>query len=153
MALNNRLFLLQKVYTGLSGHILLFFALFGIFHFFYTVNFHGQLIFGIFQVNKIQTLFHLITGLAGMVIFYDKKKMLIQTYVRFSGIFYGILAIWGIPAFSSVYDKVLFGLIHVNAPTENIHILIGVFGLLIGYVCDPNYKSDEDTQSPLYPEN
>lgn len=142
--MNKKLNIQQKIYTVLSGYILLLFAVFGIFNIFYSVNFHGQIILATFQVNKIQTIIHLLTGFSGIVIFYSRKKTFIEFYVKFSAIFYSILAIWGVPAFSTVYDKVLFGYIHVNAPTEIIHLMIGFFGLIVGYVLDPKYQDDDE---------
>lgn len=144
--MNKRLQTLRKTYIFIAGSLTGILGILGVIPYSYTVNFHGQIILGMFQVNKIQTYIHIVSGVIALAVFFSGKQSWIVSGAKYFALFYTILAIWGLPAFVSVYDKALFGYVHVNAATEIFHLLVGAPGLLVGYVLDPQYKNDRDTE-------
>ena len=112
------------------------FALLGILGFIPAVaktNDHGQLLLGIFQINTMQSVIHLLTAVAAFVAFMAGSYYA-ATYFKVFGVVYAAVALWGLPALSKTFDGVLFGLIHVNLATELLHIAIAVASLYVGFM-------------------
>lgn len=95
-------------------------------------NDHGQLLLHIFQINTVQSVIHLLTAAAAFAA-YAGGSYYSATYFKVFGVVYAAVALWGIPGLMKAYDGVLFGLIHVNAATEVLHIAIAVAALWAGF--------------------
>ncbi len=96
-------------------------------------NADGQLLLGIFQINTVQTYIHLLSAVAAGVavvggLYYASM------YLKVFGVVYALVALWGLPGFGGTFDGVLFGLIHVNLPTELLHIAIAAVALYAGFM-------------------
>ncbi len=125
---------MQKTYTWTLGVLFLVIGLAALIPALAPVNDHGQLLLGIFQVNSAQTLIHILTGILALATVMVAKDYYISAYVKVFGAVYALVALWGLPGLAHSFDGVLFGLIHVNAPTELLHIAIGAAGLYVGFV-------------------
>lgn len=95
-------------------------------------NEHGQLLLGIFQINTVQTYIHLLSAVAAGAALAGGTYYA-NTYLKVFGIVYALVALWGLPGFTGAYDGVLFGLIHVNAATEVLHVVIAALALYAGF--------------------
>lgn len=95
-------------------------------------NAHGELLLGLFQVNKIQSVIHLLTAAVAFAA-YAGGSYYSATYFKAFGVVYALVALWGLPGLAGPFDGVLFGLIHVNLMTELLHIAIAVASLVAGF--------------------
>jgi hypothetical protein len=95
-------------------------------------NADGQLLLYIFQINIEQTYIHLLTAVVAAIAYFGGSYYA-KTYLIVFGIVYALVALWGLPAFMGTYNGVLFGLIHVNLPTELLHIAIAALALYGGF--------------------
>ncbi len=96
-------------------------------------NADGQLLLGIFQINTMQSVIHLLTAAAAFAAFLGGSYYS-STYFKVFGVVYALVAVWGIPGLMETFNGVLFGLIHVNLATELLHIAIAVVSLYAGFV-------------------
>ena len=96
-------------------------------------NESGQLLLGIFQINTAQSVIHLLTAAAAFVAF-ATGAYYSSAYFKIFGLVYTAVALWGIPGLMGTFNDVLFGLIHVNAATELLHIAIAAVSLYAGFM-------------------
>lgn len=101
-------------------------------------NADGQMLLGIFQINTMQSVIHLLTAVAAFAAFLGGSYYA-STYFKVFGIVYALVALWGLPGLMQTFNGVLFGLIHVNLATELLHIAIAAVSLYAGFAL----KSDE----------
>lgn len=101
-------------------------------------NADGQMLLGIFQINTMQSVIHLLTAVAAFAAFLGGSYYA-STYFKVFGVVYALVALWGLPGLMQTFNGVLFGLIHVNLATELLHIAIAVVSLYAGFAL----KSDE----------
>mgnify|MGYP003385586569 CR=1 FL=1 len=125
---------IAKTYTQSVGVLFLIIGLAAFIPALAPTNEHGQLLLGIFQINFAQTIIHLLTAIVALGAVALGKDYYVRTYVQVFGLVYVAVALWGLPGLAGTYDGVLFGLIHVNAPTELLHIVIGAFGVYAGFI-------------------
>lgn len=95
-------------------------------------NMDGQMLLGIFQINTVQSVIHLLTAAAAFAGFLGGSYYA-ATYFKVFGIVYAAVALWGLPGLMHTFDGVLFGMIHVNLATELLHIVIAVVALYGGF--------------------
>lgn len=126
---------MAKTYTTVVGALLFIVGVLAFVPGLTTDNDHGQLLLGFIQVNPAQTWIHIATGVVALGALASAKEYYLRTYVKVFGVVYALVAVWGLSALmGSANDGVLFGLIHVNIWTELVHILIGVWGLYVGFM-------------------
>lgn len=124
----------MRTYTLVVGILFLVIGLAGLVPALAPVNEHGQLLLGIFQINKAQSLVHILTGLLALGALMAASGYYLSTYVRVFAVVYTLVALWGYAVFTTGYsDSVLFGYIHVNLATELVHIAVGLWGLYVGF--------------------
>ena len=95
-------------------------------------NADGQMLLGIFQINTVQSVIHLLTAAAALI-GYLAGTYYASSYFKVFGVVYLAVALWGLPGLTSTYNDVLFGLIHVNLATELLHIAIAAAALYAGF--------------------
>jgi hypothetical protein len=96
-------------------------------------NADGQMLLGIFQINTMQSVIHLLTAAAALAA-YLGGSYYASSYFKVFGIVYAAVALWGLPGLMGTFNDVLFGLIHVNLATELLHIAIAVAALYAGFI-------------------
>lgn len=96
-----------------------------------------QALFGIFDVDRVHNLIHLVTGLLGIVAAFTGWS---RTFNRAFGVVYIVLGLLGlIPALyfpSGTYgtDSGLFlGLMHINAGDHILHLVVGLAAAVVGF--------------------
>lgn len=99
-------------------------------------NADGQMLLGTFQINTMQSVIHLLTAAAAFIGFLAGSYYA-ATYFKLFGVVYLAVALWGLPGLTSTFNGVLFGLIHVNLPTELLHIAIAAVSLVAGFAVKP----------------
>lgn len=123
---------MAKKFTLILGIIFLVIGIAGFVPALAPTNEHGQLLLHIFQINTVQSLIHLASAAAALLSvivggYYIKRYLIVF------GVVYTLVALWGITAITGSHnDSVLFGLIHVNLPTELLHIAIAASTLFFG---------------------
>ena len=95
-------------------------------------NTDGQMLLGIFQINTMQSVIHLLTAAAAFAAFIGGSYYA-STYFKVFGVVYALVALWGLPGLMQTFNGVLFGLIHVNLATELLHIVIAAVSLYAGF--------------------
>lgn len=123
---------MQKVLAGIFAAVFLIIGVAGFIPALAPANHDGQLLLGIFQVNTMQSVIHIITAVAAFAAFLGGSYYA-ATYFKVFGVVYALVALWGFPGFAQTFDGVLFGLIHVNLATELLHIVIAVVSLYAGF--------------------
>lgn len=103
-------------------------------------NADGQLLLGIFQVNTEQTIIHLLTAVAAFAAYFAGGYYA-SAYFKVFGVVYALVALWGLPGLMGTFNDVLFGLIHVNLPTELLHIAIALVSLYAGFLLKPQHDA------------
>ena len=100
-------------------------------------NAAGQMLLGIFQINTMQSIIHLLTAVAAFAA-YLGGGYYATTYFKVFGVVYALVALWGLPGLMQTFNGVLFGLIHVNLATELLHIAIAAVSLYAGFMLKEN---------------
>ncbi|GHO64893.1 hypothetical protein KSC_037850 [Ktedonobacter sp. SOSP1-52] len=96
-----------------------------------------QALFGIFDVDTVHNIIHLVTGVLGIAAaFTGQSRIFNQVF----GIVYALLGLVGLipalylPAGSYGHDNGLFlGLTHINAADHILHIVVGVVAAAVGF--------------------
>ena len=94
-------------------------------------------IFGLFDVDTVHSLVHLLFGVLGIAAAFTGYS---RTYNRAFGVIYIILGLLGLipalyfPAGSFGHDNGLFlGLMHINAGDHVLHLLTGLAAAVVGF--------------------
>jgi hypothetical protein len=111
--------LLVKPITGLLGLAL---TIIGIAGFFAS----GGLLFG-FEVDTMQNIVHLVAGLIGLFAF-NSSQVYSRWFLILAGLVFAVIAIVG---FTMGGD--IFGLFHVNAMGNYLHLVVAAVALIIGF--------------------
>ena len=126
----------NRIFALVVGIVLL---LVGIIGFFTPTRAYGvQEIFGIFDVDLVHNLIHVLSGILGIAAAFMGWS---RTYNRVFGIIYVALGILGLipvlyfPSSAFGQDNGLFlGLTHINAADHILHLVIGLAALAVGYL-------------------
>ena len=115
----------NRVLTLIVGML---FTWIGFFGFFASVSMAaGRLL--VFDVDLVQNLFHLITGLLALVATFADWP---QLFNRIFGVIYLLLGIAGL--FPALYiGGSLFGITHANVADTVLHIVVGLIACFVGY--------------------
>lgn len=124
---------MQKTLSLIFGIVFLVLGVAGFISALAPANENGQMLLGIFQINTMQSVIHLLTAAVAFVAYFAGGYYAKQ-YFKVFGIVYLAVALWGIPGLMDTYNGVLFGLIHVNLPTELLHIVIAAVSLYAGFM-------------------
>lgn len=115
------------------------FTLIGIIGFFIPAeNSTGvQALFGIFDVDTVHNIIHLVTGLIGIAAAFTGQS---RTFNQVFGILYTLLGILGLisvlyfPPGSYGHDSGLFlGITHINAADHVLHLIAGIASIVVGF--------------------
>jgi hypothetical protein len=116
----------NRVLTLVLG---ILFTWLGFFGFFVSLSMTAGMLF-VFDVDLVQNLFHLITGLLALVATFAEWSRLFN---RIFGVIYLILGIAGL--FPVLYiGGSLFGITHVNVADSMLHVVVGLVACIIGYM-------------------
>ena len=99
------------------------FLLIGILGFIPGITTGGHLL-GIFEVDVMHNIVHLLTGIIAL----SMAKGSAKTFFKVFGVIYAVVAILGLIGASPV-----LGLIHVNGADNVLHILIALIALYYGF--------------------
>ncbi len=120
----------SSLYAGFVGTVLVFVGIIG---FFYSASFGspGEVdsVFGILDINGWHNLFHIGTGLLGLLA-YTAGATASRQYALGLGVVYVVVAIWG---FAIGDGESILGFIPVNTEDNVLHALLGVSGLAAFY--------------------
>ncbi|MFL5625024.1 MAG: DUF4383 domain-containing protein [Ktedonobacteraceae bacterium] len=127
----------NRIFALVVGIVLL---LLGIIGFFVPAeNSTGvQAIFGIFDVDIVHNLFHVLSGIIGIAAAFTGWS---RMFNRVFGVIYTLLGLLGLipalyfPAGSYGHDNGLFlGLMHINAGDHILHLILGIAALAVSYM-------------------
>lgn len=100
----------------------------GILGFVPAVTPHHHL-FGIFHVNDVHNLIHILTGVIALIVGFTGREAS-KIFFEVFGIVYVIVGILGF-----VYkDQAIFGLIANNVADTWLHLIVGIVALYLGFV-------------------
>lgn len=85
---------------------------------------------GIFSVNPIHNIVHIVSGLAALYLA-SKGEEGAQTYFKVFGVIYALVAILGI--FAGSGETSLLGLVANNGADTWLHVVIAVVALYLGF--------------------
>ena len=123
---------MAKKFTLILGITFLIIGVAGFIPALAPANEHGQLLLHVFQINSVQSVIHLLSAAAALLAV-SVGGYYVKRYLVVFGVVYTLVALWGITALTGSHnDSVLFGLIHVNLPTELLHIAIAASTLFFG---------------------
>lgn len=116
----------NRVLTLVLG---ILFTWLGFFGFFVSLSMTAGRLF-VFDLDLVQNLFHLITGLLALVATFAEWSRLFN---RIFGVIYLLLGIAGL--FPALYiGGSLIGITHVNAADSMLHIAVGLIACIVGYM-------------------
>jgi uncharacterized membrane protein HdeD (DUF308 family) len=110
-----------RVSAGLLGAIII---VVGILGFFLTTS--SGLLFGIFQVNAVHNIVHIISGLIGIVAAIPNQRRYAAWYVLEMGIIYGLLTVLGFTLNGNIFQLAYF-----NLNDNLLHAGIAVIAFLL----------------------
>jgi hypothetical protein len=105
------------------------FLLVGVLGFVPGITTTGQMLLGIFHVNAVHNIVHLLSGAVALITGLTSTAAA-RTYFRVFGIVYALVAILG---FFTGYG-LLLGLISNNMADTWLHVLIALVALALGFV-------------------
>jgi hypothetical protein len=97
---------ISRVCALLLGGIIILFGIFGFFQFFTP----GGYLFGIFSVNLVHNLIHLVTGLVGVIVAIPNQRRYASWYILEMGVIYGIVTIVGFLLNGDIFEFAYFNL-------------------------------------------
>ncbi len=106
----------QKTYAFILGLVLLIVGIWGFF---------TQSILGIFGVNTLQSVLHVIAGLFGLYVGTSGEGSGYNSVIGWIGIILGILGF--------VAADLLISLLNINSSITYLHIVLGVLSLIVYY--------------------
>lgn len=101
-----------------------------------------QALFGIFDVDVVHNLVHIVSGLIGIGAAFGGFSV---TFNRVFGIIYTLIAILGLmpflyfPTYGNDSGRFL-GLMHLSVADHVLHFIIGLSALAVGYYADRNMR-------------
>ena len=109
------------------------FTLVGILGFFYTSSMTPNAVLGIFGVDLVHNIVHLVIGLAGLAAAFSGWS---RRYNQIFGIIYLVLGLAGlIPGLYFVtagHDRLL-GLTYINSADNVLHLVVGIVQIAVGF--------------------
>ena len=120
---------IQRIVAYLFGIV---FIVVGIFGFIPLVAPKGAL-FGIFMVNPLHSIVHILLGVLGMAVAVINKEQLYTLYNKGIGIVYMLIGLLGFVPFIAPRGM-LIGLIMINPADNLLHIAIGATLALVGFL-------------------
>ena len=95
----------------------------------FLLNPTGGVLLGIFAVNLVHNVIHLVVGLLGIAAAFTGWSRL---YAQGLGIVYLLVGILGfIPGLTT--DGLLLGLVHINLADNLLHLVVGAIAAFIGF--------------------
>lgn len=97
---------LSRVCALVLGIIIILFGILGFFEYFTPDGF----LFGVFQVDLIHNLIHIISGLIGIIAAIPNQRRYAAWYILEMGIIYGLITILGFLLNGNLFSLVIFNL-------------------------------------------
>ncbi|MBX6754104.1 DUF4383 domain-containing protein [Thermorudis peleae] len=95
----------------------------------FLLNPSGGELLGIFAVNVVHNLIHVVVGVLGIAAAYTGRSRL---FAQGLGIVYLLVGILGlIPGLAP--DGMLLGLVHINMADNLLHLVVGALSALVGF--------------------
>jgi hypothetical protein len=124
-----------KIYHWFALVLGIVFIVIGILGLIFDTN-HGALL-GIFSLNLVHNLIHVIFGILGIIAAYTHWPRL---YARIVGVIYLIVGILGfIPALAP--GGLLLGLVEINLADNILHVIIALVALYVGFALTSRSKA------------
>jgi hypothetical protein len=119
-----------RLYAGVVGAVLVGAGIIG---FFYSSSFGSpgdvDPVFGILDINGWHNLFHIATGVLGLLA-YNAGAYASRQYALILGVVYAAVAVWG---FVVGDGGAILDIVPVNTEDNVLHALLGVGGLAAAY--------------------
>lgn len=113
------------------------FTLIGILGFIPAFKTDGNLLFGLFEIDAVHNIIHLLSGLAALLA--ATSEAYSQLYLRLFGVVYGIVTIIGF-----MQGDTVFGLFAINTADNFLHVVL-TLGLLGAGFGIPRHESNVTT--------
>ena len=105
---------------------------------------HGDLL-GIFHVNILHNLVHILFGVWGLVAAGSLANS--RVYFRGVGIIYALLAVLGLIRAGNVWNT--FGLIPIHGADVGLHAVLAIAGLYLGFAAKATDVTDVRSDTPV----
>jgi uncharacterized protein DUF4383 len=101
----------------------------------FILNPTGGELLGIFAVNVLHNLVHLLFGIFGIAaVLVDRSR----TYLQGVGVIYLLLTVLGFVPGLFIGDEMLLGLVHINLADNFLHLVLGGAAAFFGFA--PQYR-------------
>ena len=101
----------------------------------FVLNPTGGELLGIFAVNVLHNLVHLLFGIFGITAAYARWS---RTYLQGVGVIYLLLTVVGFVPGLFFGDDLLLGLVHINLADNFLHLVLGGIAAYFGFA--PQYR-------------
>jgi ABC-type transport system involved in multi-copper enzyme maturation permease subunit len=101
----------------------------------FILNPTGGELLGIFAVNVLHNLVHLLFGVFGIAAVIVRRS---RIYLQGVGLIYLLLAVLGFIPGLFVGDEMLLGLVHINVADNFLHLVLGGAAAFFGFA--PQYR-------------
>ncbi|ABG03806.1 conserved hypothetical protein [Rubrobacter xylanophilus DSM 9941] len=112
------------------------FLLIGILGFVPGVTTGEGYLLGIFAVNPLHNVVHLVVGVLGVAAYYWERYA--RLYCQVLGVFYLVIGVLGFIPGITVGGDMLLGVIHVNLADNLLHLVVGAVAAYFGFA--PQYS-------------
>jgi hypothetical protein len=106
----------------------------------FVLNPTGGELLGIFAVNVLHNLVHLLFGIFGIAAAYVGRS---RFYLQGVGIIYLLLTVLGFVPGLYAGDHLLLGLVHINLADNFLHLVLGGVAAYFGFA--PQYRGQAST--------
>jgi len=106
----------EKTYALIIGIVALLIGILGLFG-------DGLSVLGIFGVNTLQTIIHLLVGIMGIYAGVWGEGDVFTQWLGWGSLLVGVLGFFGL----------LTSLLNVNTATNSLHIVVGIVSLVVSY--------------------
>ena len=97
-----------------------------------VLGFFQDPVFGIFEVDAVHNVIHLVSGLVGLIM---ASQGMAATFAKAFGAIYGLVAILGFMMHTGPTETTkLLGLIEINHADNYLHLLLTVVLLAVGFM-------------------
>jgi hypothetical protein len=95
------------------------------------LGFFNDPVLGIFEVNTVHNLIHLLSGAVGLAM---AAQGMAATFAKAFGAIYGLVTILGFMTHTSDAPGMLLGLVEINHADNYLHLLLTVVLLAVGFM-------------------
>lgn len=129
---------LAKVYAQVLGIVLLLIGILGFVPALGgTTGFESSSLLGIFPINNLHNVIHIVTGLLGIFAGFSAGGSYARVYALVFGVVYALVTILGFVVAPGTSVTFLIGLVPLNIADNLLHAAIAVFGLAAYFMTSP----------------